>query len=75
MFTSEEHDWFIMEKTDGKSNFWLAKQGTQFYEAPYIPYLKTTSMEARKEKIDSHITTLFGGLGVSHVEKGPQYSQ
>lgn len=27
-------------------------------------------MEARKEKIDSHISSLFGGLGVSHVDKG-----
>ena len=23
MFTTEEHDWFILQKSKGKSNFWL----------------------------------------------------
>lgn len=68
MFTEEEHDWFILQKSQGESTFWLRKQGTQFYEAPYIPYLKTTSMEARREKIDQHITSLFGGPGIFHEE-------
>jgi hypothetical protein len=23
MFTTEEHDWFILQKSKGKTNFWL----------------------------------------------------
>lgn len=67
MFLEGNNDWLFMEKSNGLSAFWLQKQGTQLTEAPYIPYLKTTSMEARKEKIDTHITSLFGGLGVTHT--------
>jgi hypothetical protein len=67
MFTQEDHEWLTMQKSNGMSAFWLQKRGTTLVEAPYIPYLKTTSMEARNEKIDMHITSHFGGPGTSHT--------